>query len=209
MMETHCEDTVRIEVRKGAPDDAGAFSDLAPMAFEKLLRVAIGPRAPRVLHSLFRKPGNLSSFENSFFATVDGAPGAMIQGFDWKQYRAQHTYTDWLYLTQLRLRAIPTLLGLALAPRWYGKPQEDEYYIIYLATYPQFRGLGLATRLLIRAEQTARERGCLALSLDADPENALAIPLYLKTGFRIEEEVAVKVLHRSLGRLCRMRKPLT
>ena len=207
-MTTRLDDTVRIEVRKGRQADADAFADLAPMAFEPLIRVAIGSRAPRVLHSLFQKPANLSSYEKAFFATVDGVPAAVIQGFDWEQYNAERAYTYWLYFTQLRLHTISTLLGLARAPHWYGRPQEGEYYIIYLAAYPQFRGLGLATRLLMRAEQTARERGYRSLSLDADPENALAIPLYLKTGFLIEEEVTVKRFHRNMGRLCRMRKPL-
>jgi hypothetical protein len=44
--------------------------------------------------------------------------------------------------------------------------------------------------------------------LEADLANTLAMPLYLKIGFRIEEQALAKVPGLNLGRLCRMRKPL-
>ena len=207
-MGTWSEAPRRIEVRVGTPNDAKPFADLALMASEPLFRIFAGSRALRVLEGLFRTPGNVSSYDKAFFATVDGVPQCMLQGFDWEQYRAERAYTDWVYFTKLGSRAIWTLICLAYLPRWFGKPKPGEYYITHLATYPEFRGLGLATQLLSRAEQVARDSNCAALSLDADLANTLAMPLYLKIGFRIEEQALVKAPGLNLGRLCRMRKPL-
>ncbi len=64
----------------------------------------------------------------------------------------------------------------------------DEYYISNVAIYPEFRGSGLGTKLMLYAEQTASKRNLKYLSLDVERENETAINLYKKLGYKITEE---------------------
>ena len=52
-----------------------------------------------------------------------------------------------------------------------------------LATQPQARGRGVGTALLGAAERAARRRGCHALRLEVQVDNARAIRLYEKIGY--------------------------
>ncbi len=53
-----------------------------------------------------------------------------------------------------------------------------------LAVAPAARGLGLARRLLMAVEAAARRRGCNGLRLEVRTDNAAAIALYEKHGYR-------------------------
>jgi ribosomal protein S18 acetylase RimI-like enzyme len=53
-----------------------------------------------------------------------------------------------------------------------------------IATAPAARGQGLGARLLAAAEQAAQARGCRALRLEVRVDNAAAIALYERAGFR-------------------------
>lgn len=52
-----------------------------------------------------------------------------------------------------------------------------------LATQPQARGQGVGTALLEAAEHAARRRGCQALRLEVQVDNARAIRLYERIGY--------------------------
>jgi len=53
-----------------------------------------------------------------------------------------------------------------------------------LATRPESRGLGVGAALLQAAMATARRRGCRVLRLEVRTDNAAAIRLYERAGFR-------------------------
>lgn len=53
-----------------------------------------------------------------------------------------------------------------------------------LAILPDFRGSGLGEALLIELERYARQRDCLFLRLEVRPDNARAIALYQRLGYR-------------------------
>ena len=53
-----------------------------------------------------------------------------------------------------------------------------------IALDPQARGQGLATTLLQAAEAAAAERGCVDMRLEVRPDNAAAIALYERHGYR-------------------------
>ncbi len=53
-----------------------------------------------------------------------------------------------------------------------------------LATQPEARGKGVGSALLEASAHTARRRGCRALRLEVRADNALAISLYERLGFR-------------------------
>jgi ribosomal protein S18 acetylase RimI-like enzyme len=53
-----------------------------------------------------------------------------------------------------------------------------------VAVDPQFRGLGIARRMLQEVEAIARERGCCKLTLEVLQGNTTAIRLYESAGFQ-------------------------
>jgi len=58
------------------------------------------------------------------------------------------------------------------------------FYINILATYPEFRGLGLGTKLLEAAPALASSAGCSELSLEVFEQNEGAVRLYERHGYR-------------------------
>lgn len=61
----------------------------------------------------------------------------------------------------------------------------DEVNIVSIAVKKQFRNLGLATKLLQRAEECAKEEGINTLSLEVSYNNVGAFLLYEKFGFKL------------------------
>ena len=79
------------------------------------------------------------------------------------------------------VRALRIVLNLLLLTR---TARPDEFVVDLLAVSPAARGLGIGTRLLARAEDKARAMGKDTMSLDVIGENAGAIRLYERIGFK-------------------------
>jgi len=197
-----------IEVRNADPADAGAFADLAALASGDLAPVLYGGRGSRMFQGMFLQPKNLSTYHKAFIAAVDGESAGMLLGFTWREQEAENEATDWLHARYLGLRTLWTMFVLAGTPRWFGRAFEGEYYINYLAVYPDYRGLGLGIRLLDRAEEAALASGCAALSLDVEFSNEPAISLYRKHGFHVTKEAPFHALRPRWRRVYRMQKGL-
>ncbi len=69
-----------------------------------------------------------------------------------------------------------------LAP--YSKLEEDNsYYVCGVALFPEYRGLGIGSRLMAIAERQAEEKGYAKLSLIVFEQNAAAKSLYERIGY--------------------------
>ena len=109
------------------------------------------------------------SYRNAVVAEVDGRVAAMMLA-----YRLpEHSDVD--------LDELPDLL----------RPLEElelkvpgTFYINALAAYPEYRGLGLGTKLLEAAHTLASEAGCDELSLEVFDGNEGAVRLYERHGYR-------------------------
>ena len=75
---------------------------------------------------------------------------------------------------------------------WNGR----DAFLTELYLVPEARGQGLGRHLLLEAEAQAEARGAKALHLVVRPENAAALALYLRTGFRESER---RLLTKPLG----------
>jgi ribosomal protein S18 acetylase RimI-like enzyme len=97
-----------------------------------------------------------------------------------------------------QLRAIEEVTFAAGHKRWLGV-RDDEGEIVALAalvllegvgyldnvaTFPQARGLGLASSIVTRAIDLAREAGADHVSLFADPDDVAVVRMYERLGFR-------------------------
>ncbi|MCP5074998.1 MAG: GNAT family N-acetyltransferase [Rhodobacteraceae bacterium] len=61
---------------------------------------------------------------------------------------------------------------------------EGSYYILAVAVYPEFRGLGIGRRLMAEAESAARAKGFKETSLNVFSENQGAVRLYETLGYK-------------------------
>ena len=81
----------------------------------------------------------------------------------------------------------------------YSKLEEDNsFYICGMAVFPEYRGLGLGTRMLELAETQAKKRGFQKLSLIVFEQNQGAKRLYERHGYREvarEPVVAHELIH--------------
>ncbi len=84
-------------------------------------------------------------------------------------------------------------------------------YISGVALYPEYRGLGIGTRLMNAALLTAKERGIEKLSLIAFEQNQGSWQLYLRLGYDVVDQRAVvpHPLIRYTGNALLMTRPAT
>lgn len=109
------------------------------------------------------------SYRNAVVAEVKGRVAAMMLA-----YRLPEQ-------TDVNLDELPDLI----------RPLEElelkvpgTFYINALAAYPEYRGLGLGTKLLEAAHTLASEAGCEELSLEVFDQNEGAVRLYERHGYR-------------------------
>jgi ribosomal protein S18 acetylase RimI-like enzyme len=69
--------------------------------------------------------------------------------------------------------------------------ENDEFFISNLAVFEEYRGKGIALRLLEKAEEMAVENGLPKLSLFAELDNSRAIRAYEKFGFQEVKKVVL------------------
>jgi GNAT superfamily N-acetyltransferase len=115
-----------------------------------------------------RETGNFS-FRNAWLAEVDGAVAACLLG-----YPAEETPEPIAPDTPAIF--VPLLELEALAP--------GSWYLNVLATYAPYRGKGLGSALLARAEEIAKAAGHRTISLIAADTHHEALRLYTTKGFR-------------------------
>ena len=65
------------------------------------------------------------------------------------------------------------------------------FYINMIATYPEFRNMAIGTRLMALVDDLACNAGCSLSSIEVFDQNAGALRLYQRLGYRIIEKRAV------------------
>ncbi len=86
----------------------------------------------------------------------------------------------------------------------------DEFKVETIAVAPDFRGMGIGSALMMKAEEQARSLGMRKMTLDVICENTGAIRLYERLGYKIirtEKGFLVRLAAKSEA-VHRMEKPL-
>ena len=144
-------------------------------AFAKKFR--IGFRHADDLIRLFRDSVDTTS---CLSALVDGQfAGLLTIRTDGQEF--YHLNMGVLFTRFSPLRAIRMLLNLLLLTEG---SKADEFVVDSLAVDPAYRGMGIGTALLQKAEARARSMGKYTMSLGVVGENAGAIRLYERVGYR-------------------------
>lgn len=137
----------------------------------------IGFRHADDLRRLFRDSVDTTS---CLSALVDGQfAGLLTIRTDGQEF--YHLNVGALFTRFSPLRALRILLNLLLLA---DELKGDEFVVETLAVDPAYRGMGIGTALLQKAEARARSMGKYTMSLGVIGENAGAIRLYERVGYR-------------------------
>lgn len=170
-------------IRNGKCSDARDFANLVLLSGPSFLPAVFGPEAADLMTNLFWQDRNLFSRELVRFGVVNGKNAGMLLGYTGQQRNDILLHTGRLLIDYFRGRFIGVLPRLLKANRLLTSPGKDEFYVSSLAVYPEFRGKGVATALLLDAEKRAASAEAKRLVLDVEVENSAALNLYRKLGF--------------------------
>ena len=158
-------------------DDSGIEDALrlAHEAFAEKFRVGF-----RGADDLVRLFGDSVNTGHCFTAIADGRLLGILM-FQTADREFFHLKPSAAFTRFSPVRALRIMLNLMLLT-WAARP--DEFIVDSLVVSPVARGLGIGTRLMARAEDKARAMGKGTMSLGVIGENAGAIRLYERIGFK-------------------------
>ena len=188
------------------------FVQLAQIASDNLLSELFGPRAHAVFEASFMLEHNEYSHRHTRFLLVQGEIAGMVQGCRKQTAEAYAGRALLLMLLQARwqvFRFFFSAWALRDILHFMSRCDSEDFYINFVALYPQFRGRGYSKSLLAEAERMALEQHCRRLALDVDERNAAARGAYRSAGF--EQISASKKMAQSPEpwAVLRLAKPLT
>jgi ribosomal protein S18 acetylase RimI-like enzyme len=169
-----------IIIRKGRPEDAQDFSQLILLSTATFFPSIFASNAEEVMRKIFQQPGNLFSFEHSYFIEVNSKIAGMALGYNWEQKRREELRTGLLLVKYLKWSFFTRIFYLLKAQGIVGKVSENEYYLSNIAVYPEFRNLGLGTKLFSKIKRASEKTGAYKIVLDVETSNKRAIKLYEK-----------------------------
>ena len=185
--------------------DEGYVEDVLRLAYEAFAeKFRVGFRDADDLVRLF---GDSVNTGHCFTAIADGKLLGILM-FQTADREFFHPKLATAFTRFSPVRALRIVLNLLLLTR---TARPDEFIVDSLAVSPAARGSGIGTRLMDRAEDKARAMGKNTMSLDAIGENAGAIRLYERMGFkttRVRRSRWLELAIRS-KEVRRLEKPLT
>lgn len=194
------------------PDYAEHFAQLAQMAGDKVFTEFFGSRAHAALVSMYLQADNHNSHTHTTFLQENSAIAGMLHAYSATAARDHAPRTNWLYVKYARLQIFRLLTATILLRDILGFVGENllegDYYIAFLAVYPQRRGRGHSKTLLNHASHLARQAGCSRLALDVDEHNTIARAAYQQAGFeQISASKEVRI-ENECWRVLRLAKPV-
>jgi len=177
-----------ITIRKGKPEDAEDFSELALLSGPEFLPALFGPTVKSVWRNAFRHARSCFSYEHSHFIEANGETAGMALVYSYDEMRREQLRSGLFILRYLKWRFLAQLPYLRRAAEIMAQITEGDYYLSNIAVYPKFRSLGFGTKLLEAIEGEARAAGSKRMVLDVETDNTEATKLYERLGYTIEQK---------------------
>jgi len=177
-----------ITIRKGKPEDAEDFAELALCTGPEFLAALFGSESNvrNVMRGSFQHVRNAFSYEHSQFIEANGEIAAMALVFTYDQMRREQLRSMLFILRYLKLTFLTQIIYLYRSSQMVVQIAEGDSYLAHIAAYPRFRSLGFGTKLLEVIEEEARTAGSNRMVLDVETYNTEAIKLYERLGYAIE-----------------------
>lgn len=170
--------TKHITIRPATIHDAPIIASALTMALgEEAMKMYCGENCQSVLEELAQMENTQYSYHNALIADVDGIPVGAIIGYDGARLHE---------LREQTLRLIQERTGQTFS-HIQDETNPHEYYLDSLGVLPEYRNLGIGSKLLIALRDKAFSEGHKRAGLLVNTENLKAEHLYLSLGFeRIE-----------------------
>jgi ribosomal protein S18 acetylase RimI-like enzyme len=198
-----------IRMRPATPADALDFAQLLLISVPRFLPAAYGPDAVELMARLFSYRQHYFSYQHTRMLEVDGRIAGMTLAYNHAAKRAARLRFGFLLALHQGLGLLRRHAGLLKIEALLGTITAGEYYASNSALYPEFRGRGLGLRLFAEAEEAARREGCRCIVSEAESENATAIAVRRKLGFRIERKLCLDDLNGQSFEFVRLIKELS
>ena len=146
-------------------------------------------KSKKTLISLIESGNNFLGHENMYITVDKDDISGLIVCYPGK---SGGTFQSLLrLLSGLRFKELINLIILnaeLLHTGYTPELTEEDFYISLIVVDEQYRGKGLATALIQKANEIARQSGCTKTVLDVDSDNGPARALYEKLGFKLRYE---------------------
>jgi ribosomal protein S18 acetylase RimI-like enzyme len=147
------------------------------------------PKIYELLKTFFKNPGNTFSKENIIVEEENGKirglvlahPVSNLKQFIINELKSIKNTKKGLLNFLITLFKMLSRFKLVI---YYPRLKNDELFICNLAVFKEYRGMGIATKLLEKTEEMAMEKGLNKLSLYVEIDNSNAKRVYEKFGFQ-------------------------
>jgi|GEM_PF-970483 len=153
------------------------------------LNSAENNQTTKTIMGLIESGNNFLGHENMYVSIENGDISGLIVCYAGKSGGTIQALIR--LLTELRLKELLNLIILnaeLLHTGYTPELTQDDFYVSLVAVDEKKRGKGLGTKLIQKAIEIAKEKGCTKAVLDVDSDNGAARALYEKLGFRIKDE---------------------
>lgn len=165
---------MKITIRDAVAGDAGLIAEAIVMAIGKDMAIKYcGEDYPIVMTEIIKTDGTQFCYRNALIAEVDNIPAGAIIGYDGGS------------LMQLQSKTFSVINKYHPEFTASGaETSEGEFYLDSIGILPEYRGLGIGSKLLTAMCNKAFASGHNIVGLSVDTENPDAEKLYVKIGFR-------------------------
>ncbi|MBQ7818771.1 MAG: GNAT family N-acetyltransferase [Bacteroidales bacterium] len=170
---------IRIAKREDSTYIAKAILLALGMDLDNLEKESIwGEKCIMLFQNLAEREDSQYSYKNSFICEVDASVVGVLVAYDGAK------------LIQLREALYDEIskMGLGEPKGLTDETEPGEFYIDSLAVFEEYRGRGIATKLIEEARVKALSLNIERLGLLVDKENPNAARLYTKLGFKYIED---------------------
>jgi len=197
-----------IIIRRGKPEDAHHFSELVTLSSPKIYPMIFGSKTKSLMKKLFRHKRHYYSFDKSFFIEVDGKTAGMAQLHRFSLRKREKNNLILLLMKYMNWRLPASVWSLLKSEKIIKRFAAQECYLSNLAVYPEYRSLGLGSRLIGALEDELKSIGKSRMILHADVNNHGAIRLYQRLGYRIEDKCPPLNIKKTRFDYLIIRKPI-
>lgn len=187
-----------IEIIKGSPSSKSG-ARLNMLALDDMTETLVGTMdknvAEQALAYLWKCRNNRFSYEyvyeakqnNQTLGLVTCYPAKLMERLAWPTVKQLLEIRKWPLVSYVfkHFGAVWNLMNLR-------EGREDEFHIGTIATLPENHGTGIGTKLLIHAENIAKQNNFEKISLTVKQKNTLAQKLYERMGYEITDKVDKK-----------------
>ena len=182
-----------ITVRSAKPQDSAEAAKLIYMTGERIFKFLLHPqeeKSVQILKRLYEKDANDFTHENAYIADMDGRIVGLVHVVDRDELKKNYRSTGLKLIKTMGLfPALKRMPRCIQFERLFPQPEKDTMYINHLATFEEFRGQGVARKLMEFCEQQVVSRQLSKLALDVEVLNKGAIRVYEKFGFKTIQKI--------------------